>query len=86
MTRGNIAIFKASHKWRGCMGYIDQVGKETVLVGIPTPTTGLIYKFCKKEEIEDLGVKYPLTIKQITLDRVKNRGQILFDCYTFEGE
>lgn len=64
MTVGNIVVFKENHKWYGSIGYIDEIGEETILIGIPTPTAGLIYNFCKEEDIEDLGIKYPLYTKE----------------------
>ena len=54
---GDVVQFNENHKWRGCIGIIEEVkplgsDNEKYLIGIPAPQGGVIYAFSVKSEAE----------------------------------
>lgn len=62
MEKGDVVQFNENHKWRGCLGFIDEIkvcGENGIryLVGIPIPQKGTAYIFVMDNEksIERIG-------------------------------
>lgn len=56
-------VFTENHKWFACLGYIEEIKGERIMVGVPMPEQGTAYIYCKKEDIEYIG-KYPFILAE----------------------
>ena len=57
MNLKNEAVqFNEKHKWCGCLGIVEEVKKNRIMVGVPVPEKGTAYIFARPEELERIGV------------------------------
>ncbi len=70
---GDIVCFRESHKWVGCIGFINEIKKIAkddgtstlrLMIGVPAPMEGVAYIFATPDEVENLNCasKYPYEI------------------------
>ena len=60
MVRENDVVqFTESHKWCGCLGIVDEVRSDRIMVGVPMPSNdskaSTAYVFCKESDFEVIG-------------------------------
>lgn len=54
--KNEVVQFNENHKWCGCLGIVEEVKKNRIMVGIPAPEKGTAYIFARPEELERIGV------------------------------
>lgn len=59
MKEYDVVMFNEYHKWFGCLGFIEEIKPQKIMVAVPLPQQGVAYIYCQKEDIEYIG-KYPL--------------------------
>ena len=54
--KNEVVQFNEKHKWCGCLGIVEEVKKNRIMVGVPVPEKGTAYIFARPEELEHIGV------------------------------
>lgn len=54
--KNEVVQFNEKHKWCGCLGIVEEVKKNRIMVGVPVPEKGTAYIFARPEELERIGV------------------------------
>ena len=55
ISKNKVVQFNERHKWCGCIGFVDEVRKDKVMVGIKIPQQGTAYIFCEPSDLEVIG-------------------------------
>lgn len=59
MTKNDVVQFTENHKWRGCLGIIDEDKGEghsrRYMIGVPIPDSGTAYIYDDGSSIEYIG-------------------------------
>lgn len=50
-----VVQFNELHKWRGCLGIVEEIKSDRIMVGVPVPQQGTAYVFCKDTDLEYIG-------------------------------
>ena len=50
-----VVQFNELHKWCGCLGIINEVKGNRIMVGVPVPMKGTAYIFCTEADLEYIG-------------------------------
>lgn len=51
----DVVQFNETHKWCGCLGIINEIKGEKIMVGVSIPQQGIAYIYTCKEELEFIG-------------------------------
>lgn len=55
MKKNDVVQFNENHKWKGCLGIIEEIDSQRIMVGVPVPQRGTAYIFATESEIEYIG-------------------------------
>ena len=58
MQERNLVVFKKNHKWAGCIGYIDEIKQNKLLIAVPQINKSVAYIYAQKEDITNVA-RYP---------------------------
>lgn len=53
--KNEVVQFNEKHKWCGCLGIVEEVKENRIMVGVPVPEKGTAYIFARPEELEHIG-------------------------------
>ena len=53
--KNEVVQFNEKHKWCGCLGIVEEVKKNRIMIGVPVPENGTAYIFAQPEELERIG-------------------------------
>lgn len=64
IKKNDVVQFTENHKWRGCLGIVEEVKKSSngvdarLLIGVPVPEQGIAYIFSllSDNDVEKIGV------------------------------
>ena len=59
MKEYDVVLFKENHKCFGCLGFIEEIKPQKIMVAVPIPGQGIAYIYCQEDDIEYIG-NYPL--------------------------
>lgn len=54
--KNEVVQFNEKHKWCGCLGIVEEVKENRIMVGVPVPDKGTAYIFARPEELEHIGI------------------------------
>ena len=55
IQKNDVVQFTEAHKWCGCLGIVNEVKKNRIMVGVPVPQQGTAYIFDDGSNIEYIG-------------------------------
>lgn len=51
MQERDLVVFKKNHKWTGCIGYIDEIKLNKILIAVPQINNGVAYIYVQQDDI-----------------------------------